>query len=328
MTSTACRRMLRNPSASISARAVRDLHRGQVDADEGRFRIACRHRNQVAAGSAADFQHAGARDVGSVETEQRRDRGKMVGMRLPQRHALIGKFVVAGAKGGRHDRACIRAYHADRRRRCCRVRVAAPGPARKPRSPAMNSHDTSPLGKATGYPDRYDPSLLFPIDRAAQRQALGLRGTLPFAGADLWTAYEISWLDAGNKPQLAIGELRIPADSPATVESKSLKLYLGSFAQESGRHARAPGADDRRGPRPHLPRRDRRRSASGDGRRLRRASPSCPACRWTTRMARPTRPQPDPRLARGRLMRPPKRRSRARCSAPTARSPASPTTPT
>lgn len=96
----------------------------------------------------------------------------------------------------------------------------------------MNSHHTSPLGKATGYPDRYDPSLLFAIDRAAQRQALGLRGTLPFAGADLWTAYEISWLDGRNKPQLAIGELRIPADSLATVESKSLKLYLGSFAQE------------------------------------------------------------------------------------------------
>lgn len=97
---------------------------------------------------------------------------------------------------------------------------------------AMNSHPQSPLGKPTGYPDRYDPSLLFPIDRAAQRGALGLRGTLPFSGADLWTAYEISWLDGRGKPQLAVGELRIPADSPATVESKSLKLYLGSFAQE------------------------------------------------------------------------------------------------
>ena len=96
----------------------------------------------------------------------------------------------------------------------------------------MNSNDQSPLGKATGYPDRYDASLLFAIERAAQREVLGLRGTLPFAGADLWTAYEISWLDAGGKPQLAVGELRIPADSPATVESKSLKLYLGSFAQE------------------------------------------------------------------------------------------------
>jgi 7-cyano-7-deazaguanine reductase len=97
----------------------------------------------------------------------------------------------------------------------------------------MNSRPQSPLGKATGYPDRYEPSLLFPIDRAAQREALGLRGALPFAGADLWTAYEISWLDGRGKPQLAVGELRIPADSPATVESKSLKLYLGSFAQEA-----------------------------------------------------------------------------------------------
>jgi len=45
----------------------------------------------------------------------------------------------------------------------------------------MNSNDTSPLGKATGYADRYQPSLLFPIDRAAQRQALGVGGKLPFA---------------------------------------------------------------------------------------------------------------------------------------------------
>jgi len=114
--------------------------------------------------------------------------------------------------------------------------TAFPSPRQRrranPRSPAMNAHDTSPLGKATGDPDRYDSSLLFPIDRSAQRDALGLRGALPFAGADLWTAYEISWLDARRKPQLAIGELRVPADSPATVESKSLKLYLGSFAQE------------------------------------------------------------------------------------------------
>lgn len=88
------------------------------------------------------------------------------------------------------------------------------------------------MGRATGYPDRYDPGLLFAIDRAPQRDALGLRGELPFAGADLWTAYEISWLDLAGKPQCAIGEFRVPADSPATVESKSLKLYLGSFAQE------------------------------------------------------------------------------------------------
>jgi 7-cyano-7-deazaguanine reductase len=59
-----------------------------------------------------------------------------------------------------------------------------------------------------------------------------LRGPLPFGGVDLWTAYEIAWLDAHGKPQVAIGEFRVPADSPSIVESKSLKLYLGSFAQE------------------------------------------------------------------------------------------------
>ena len=97
----------------------------------------------------------------------------------------------------------------------------------------MNERAASPLGRATDYPDRYDAGLLFPIARAAQREALGLGAVLPFGGADFWTAYEISWLDARGKPQLAIGRFRVPADSPALIESKSLKLYLGSYAQES-----------------------------------------------------------------------------------------------
>ena len=96
----------------------------------------------------------------------------------------------------------------------------------------------SPLGRATDYPDRYDAGLLFPMARAALREGLGIRGALPFKGFDFWTAYEISWLDGRGKPQLAIGELRVPADSPSLVESKSLKLYLGSYAQES-----LPGID-------------------------------------------------------------------------------------
>ena len=96
----------------------------------------------------------------------------------------------------------------------------------------MNPLDRSALGKATTYPDRYDPTLLFPLDREEQRRAIGLHGRVPFGGADLWTAYEISWLDARGKPQAAIGEFRVPCDSPALIESKSLKLYLGSLAQE------------------------------------------------------------------------------------------------
>ena len=96
----------------------------------------------------------------------------------------------------------------------------------------MNKRQDSPLGRATDYPDHYDASLLFPIARAGERAALGIAAATPFTGVDLWTAYEISWLDPRGKPQLAIGSLRVPADSPAIVESKSLKLYLGSFAQE------------------------------------------------------------------------------------------------
>ena len=96
----------------------------------------------------------------------------------------------------------------------------------------MTGLDHSALGKATTFPDRYDPSLLFPVDRDGQRRAIGVHDRLPFDGADLWTAYELSWLDTRGKPQAAIGELRVPCHSPALIESKSLKLYLGSFAQE------------------------------------------------------------------------------------------------
>src|SRR6266550_1793844 len=96
----------------------------------------------------------------------------------------------------------------------------------------MTTFDRSPLGKATDYPDRYDASLLFAVSREPQRAALGIEGDLPFSGWDVWNAYEITWLDGQGRPRLAIGEFRVRAESPAMVESKSLKLYLGSFAQE------------------------------------------------------------------------------------------------
>ncbi|HWZ72511.1 MAG TPA: NADPH-dependent 7-cyano-7-deazaguanine reductase QueF [Casimicrobiaceae bacterium] len=96
----------------------------------------------------------------------------------------------------------------------------------------MTSFDGSPLGKATEYPDRYDASLLFAVSRAPERAVLGIEGNLPFSGWDVWNAYEITWLDLRGRPRLAIGEFRVRVESPAMVESKSLKLYLGSFAQE------------------------------------------------------------------------------------------------
>lgn len=91
----------------------------------------------------------------------------------------------------------------------------------------------APLGHATAYPDTYDAKLLFPLPRAPQRAELGLGAKLPFDGADVWTAYEHTWLDLTGKPVVAMLSFAVPATSPAIVESKSVKLYLGSFAQSS-----------------------------------------------------------------------------------------------
>jgi len=99
----------------------------------------------------------------------------------------------------------------------------------------MTTHiDHGPLGARSDYPRHYDASLLFPIPRALGRAELGLAdgASLPFHGVDLWNAYELSWLDARGKPQVALGEFRVSAQSPNLVESKSFKLYLNSFNQE------------------------------------------------------------------------------------------------
>ena len=93
----------------------------------------------------------------------------------------------------------------------------------------MNTPDHSPLGKHAFYADQYDAALLFPIARAPQRYELGLGASLPFLGADLWTAFELSWLNPRGKPQVALAHITVPCESVNIIESKSLKLYLGSF---------------------------------------------------------------------------------------------------
>ena len=96
-------------------------------------------------------------------------------------------------------------------------------------SPNTPSH--SPLGKSTPYQASYDPTLLFPMPRADKRAELGIAGTLPFFGMDVWNAYEVSWLNMRGKPQVAIVTLQVPADTPNIVESKSMKLYFNSLNQ-------------------------------------------------------------------------------------------------
>ncbi|MHA6846001.1 NADPH-dependent 7-cyano-7-deazaguanine reductase QueF [Ralstonia syzygii] len=97
----------------------------------------------------------------------------------------------------------------------------------------MSHPEHSPLGKVSAYKTQYDPSLLFPIPRQAKRDEIGLAAgsALPFFGVDLWNLYELSWLNLKGKPQVAIGTVIVPADSPNLVESKSFKLYLNSFNQ-------------------------------------------------------------------------------------------------
>jgi len=91
------------------------------------------------------------------------------------------------------------------------------------------SQDKPLLGQVTEYPQRYAPELLFPIARAPGRAALGIAATPPFRGADLWTHYEVSWLDTQGKPRVSVAEIVVPAESPSLVESKSMKLYFNSL---------------------------------------------------------------------------------------------------
>lgn len=89
----------------------------------------------------------------------------------------------------------------------------------------------NPLGQQTQYISEYAPQLLFPIARAESRMQLGIVGALPFHGVDIWTGYELSWLNLSGKPQVAVAEFRIPFNSACIIESKSLKLYLNSLNQ-------------------------------------------------------------------------------------------------
>ncbi|ADZ91263.1 NADPH-dependent 7-cyano-7-deazaguanine reductase QueF [Marinomonas mediterranea] len=94
-----------------------------------------------------------------------------------------------------------------------------------------------PLGQKTEYVSTYDASLLFPIPRVDKWGEMGIEeDRLPFFGEDIWNAYELSWLNLKGKPVVALGEFRIPHDSPNIIESKSFKLYLNSFNQMKHEH--------------------------------------------------------------------------------------------
>ena len=90
-----------------------------------------------------------------------------------------------------------------------------------------------PLGREVSYPETYAPDVLAPIERRAAREATGLPVPLPFTGEDVWTAWELTWLSPSGRPNVAAAQISVPALSPNIVESKSMKLYLGSFAMSA-----------------------------------------------------------------------------------------------
>ena len=98
----------------------------------------------------------------------------------------------------------------------------------------MTDQPTSHLGLPTAYPKKYAPEILQGIDRREGRQSAGVcESPLPFSGADIWTAYELSWLDSTSRPFVGIGEFTVACESPRIIESKSLKLYLNSLNEHT-----------------------------------------------------------------------------------------------
>ncbi|BDR07630.1 NADPH-dependent 7-cyano-7-deazaguanine reductase QueF [Comamonas thiooxydans] len=93
----------------------------------------------------------------------------------------------------------------------------------------MHTPEQSQLGKSSAYVDQYDASLLFPLPRLTKREEIGAAINPPFFGADLWTSFEVSWLNLRGKPQVALAHFTIPCETPNLIESKSFKLYLNSF---------------------------------------------------------------------------------------------------
>ena len=89
------------------------------------------------------------------------------------------------------------------------------------------------LGETTSYPKNYDASILFAISRRLGRDEVlkqtGIQADQLTDGVDVWQAFELSWLNLQGICKVAIARIRIPANSPNIVESKSLKLYLNSL---------------------------------------------------------------------------------------------------
>ena len=87
------------------------------------------------------------------------------------------------------------------------------------------------LGEDALYIDKYQPDLLNPIARSLSREKPSGSPLADFSGVDIWTAYELSWINARGKPVVAVGRFDFDASSVSIIESKSFKYYLNSLNQ-------------------------------------------------------------------------------------------------
>lgn len=94
----------------------------------------------------------------------------------------------------------------------------------------MSRYLKTPLGEKSVIPERIDVSTLCPIPRSISALRSSSRFVLlPMKGHDIWNCYELSWLNEAGIPVSGMCQLTYSSDSPYLVESKSLKLYLGSY---------------------------------------------------------------------------------------------------
>ena len=90
-----------------------------------------------------------------------------------------------------------------------------------------------PLGKKVNAPSSFAPEILFSISREQQRVGKHL---IEQNGVDIWNIHELFWVDKKDCAHHEEISIHIPAQSPNTVESKSLKLFINSLIHKRFDH--------------------------------------------------------------------------------------------
>ena len=87
-----------------------------------------------------------------------------------------------------------------------------------------------PLGKKVAAPKKFDPKVLFPISRTEQRKGVFEKTDIStIKGDDIWNIHELLWIDKNNYSHHNELSISLSCTSKNTVESKSMKLFLGSL---------------------------------------------------------------------------------------------------